>query len=492
MFASLMQRAQQYIDPAVLPGPLGGSTGGKPSKAQLFRHQFRLPDSQNPLYEITAELTLPSKKRGSSSHKSPPKSWGPNDWANGERGAHYGGQLHLSEQFLCFSTVNTSFISTASTSASSAFTGRTHGTGPAGNGFTLPLCAVRRVERLHTQSYMFALSITPWNGFDPGSNTKPGAPAPPKLTIQLEGSRQQCERFCDGLKRGLRQGIKEVDNMRTVAQDCYSEYFLYNDFDATPAAQKPDGTPRNPPDTGLGKIFKYPGNMRKLRDRSKMRLWHEYMKENGRNTTLVRQADFHRLIRVGLPNLLRGEIWELTSGSFYLRLQKPKLYQETLVKHEGEGSLAIDEIEKDLNRSLPEYAGFQSEEGIGRLRRVLTAYSWVNQEVGYCQAMNIVVAALLMYVYELHGLSMVALQTNSMTAMSPNPKPSISSPFSAIASCPDTTLRPCTAHFSTRESSKAWSRKPCRFFGSTSPPTTFSSPLSLYLGFFRCTSTACL
>jgi hypothetical protein len=128
-----------------------------------------------------------------------------------------------------------------------------------------------------------------------------------------------------------------------------------------------------------------------------MRLWHEYMKEHGRNTTLVRQADFHRLIRVGLPNLLRGEIWELASGSFYLRLQKPKLYQETLAKYEGQGSLAIDEIEKDLNRSLPEYAGFQSDEGIGRLRRVLTAYSWTNQEVGYCQAMNIVTAALLMY-----------------------------------------------------------------------------------------------
>lgn len=99
---------------------------------------------------------------------------------------------------------------------------------------------------------------------------------------------------------------------------------------------------------------------------------------------------------MGLPNRLRGEIWELTSGSLYLRLQKPKLFSETLAKFSGRESLAIDEIEKDLNRSLPEYPGFQSEEGIGRLRRVLTAYSWVNEEVGYCQAMNIVVAALLM------------------------------------------------------------------------------------------------
>jgi TBC1 domain family member 8/9 len=123
----------------------------------------------------------------------------------------------------------------------------------------------------------------------------------------------------------------------------------------------------------------------------------DIISDNGRNLTLVRQPTFHKLIRVGLPNRLRGEIWELTSGSLYLRLQSPTLYTDTLAKYSGQDSLAIDEIEKDLNRSLPEYPGFQSEEGIGRLRRVLVAYSWTNEEVGYCQAMNIVVAALLMY-----------------------------------------------------------------------------------------------
>jgi len=81
----------------------------------------------------------------------------------------------------------------------------------------------------------------------------------------------------------------------------------------------------------------------------------------------------------------------------YLRLFNPNLYIDTLREYEGRQSLSLDEIEKDLNRSLPEYAGFQSEEGIGRLRRVLSAYSWRNEEVGYCQAMNIVTAALLMY-----------------------------------------------------------------------------------------------
>ncbi|KAL0258086.1 GTPase activating protein (GAP) [Diplodia seriata] len=384
--SNLVQKAQSFIEPSLALASPGSDR--RPSKAVLFRLQFRLPESQNPLQEIAAELTLPGHHTTRTSTDS--------QHADRHQGNHYVGKLHLSEQFLCFSTQGSSFLSTASLSASSVFTGQTHGAGPAGNGFTIPLCAVRRVERLHSQSYMFALAITTINGMVDANRAKKEGAVPQKLTIQLAGSRQQCERFCDALKRGLREGVKDVENLKTVVQTCYSEYLLSDD-----AGAKDGDTPkRQPPDTGLGMQFKYPGNPRKLREPTKIRLWREYLRENGRNATLIRQPTFHKLIRVGLPNRLRGEIWELTSGSFVLRLQNPKLYEETLAKNTGRESLAIDEIEKDLNRSLPEYPGFQSDEGIDRLRRVLTAYSWTNLEVGYCQAMNIVVAALLIYMSE--------------------------------------------------------------------------------------------
>ncbi|CRK31271.1 hypothetical protein BN1708_018676, partial [Verticillium longisporum] len=211
-----------------------------------------------------------------------------------------------------------------------------------------------------------------------------------RITIHLAGTRQACERFCDGLKKGLKAAVGHVGKLKNVVGQCYSEYLLRPD----------DKKGANPPDAGLGMFFRYPGDPKKLRDRAKMRLWAEYLRDNGRNVTLIRQPTFHKLIRVGLPNRLRGEMWELTSGSIYLRLENPDLFANTLAKYAGQDSLAIDEIEKDLNRSLPEYPGFQDPEGIGRLRRVLTAYSWVNPDVGYCQAMNIVVAALLIYMSE--------------------------------------------------------------------------------------------
>ncbi|KAJ5196942.1 hypothetical protein N7449_007421 [Penicillium cf. viridicatum] len=396
-WSSFVQKAQSLIDPANFNIPALSSPDHNPSKASLFRQQFRLPDSQNPLQEITADLVLPL----------------PNSSANqgdGSRrvdraGNTYTGRLHLSERFICFSTQPTSFIPSATASASTTWTGQTHGTGPSGNGFILPLSCIRRVERLHSANHVFSLALTTWNGLL-NKQQEPNF-APQRLILQLVGSRQACERFCDTLKKGLREGMKEVDSLRTVVSDCYSEYLLSGAKGKGQDGNEADT--RQPPDAGLGLIFRYPGDARKLRDRSKMRLWGEYFRENGRNATLIRQPTFHKLIRVGLPNRLRGEIWELTSGSLFLRLHSPKLYQQTLAKFEGQESLAIDEIEKDLNRSLPEYPGFQSEEGIGRLRRVLTAYSWIDPEIGYCQAMNIVVAALLIYTSEAQAFFLLSV-----------------------------------------------------------------------------------
>lgn len=265
---TLVQKAHTLIDPNA--SPTLKLSDSSTSKAALFRLQFRLPDTQTPLQEITAEFSLvsPSAARAQASY-SEEKS------RSYDRSAAYVGKLHLSESYLCFSTQPTSFHPSASIQASAAFNGQTHGTGPAGNGFTLPLVAIRRVERLQTQNALFALSITTSNGFI----TSPGnAPVsqPQKLTLQLAGSRQACEKFCDGLKRGLRDATKDASNLKVIVTQCYSEYLLSEK--ATKSAEKSDVVSRNAPDEGLGLLYRYPGDARKTRDKSKMRLWAEYMR----------------------------------------------------------------------------------------------------------------------------------------------------------------------------------------------------------------------
>lgn len=265
---TLVQKAQSLIDPNA--SPASKSSDVHPSKAALFRLQFRLPDSQSPLHEITAEFAF-----ASASAVRAPAPGADEKSSSTDRSSAYVGKLHLSESFFCFSTQPTSFHPSASLSASTAFNGQTHGAGPAGNGFTLPLVAIRRVERLQTQHALFALSITTSNGFITPSNNSTGNPAQ-KFTVQLAGSRQVCEKFCDGLKRGLREATKDASNLKAIVSQCYSEYLLSEK--AHKSAEKPDMARRSPPDVGLGLLFGYPGDAKKLRDKSKMRLWGEYLR----------------------------------------------------------------------------------------------------------------------------------------------------------------------------------------------------------------------
>jgi len=124
-----------------------------------------------------------------------------------------------------------------------------------------------------------------------------------------------------------------------------------------------------------------------------------------RGPALIRTAALRRLILMrGIPDQLRGELWETLcgsrritlpvpqhtvalkdshlpvwsarvcgfgrSGAVYERLARPGYYQYLLAKHHGQLSLSTDEIEKDLHRSLPEHPAYQTEEGISCMRRV--------------------------------------------------------------------------------------------------------------------------
>lgn len=286
----------------------------------------------------------------------------------------YAGKLHLLPPYLAFSSLDRKSVK-----------------------FTLPLSTVRRVERLNARAGVYALSLSTWHGM--------------KIIVQLTSLRPTADLFCSLLREALKAELQrgQMKAVKGFVKTCYSEGLV--SLSGISDNEREDGSlitetkeGCSPPETefhgGLGLQFKFPGDPKKLREASKIKLWTTYLKNHGRNLTLLRYPQCTRLVQVGLPNRLRGEMWETLSGSIYLRFSNPGLYDQLLLDIRGTNSTSFEDIEKDLHRSLPEYAGYQADEGISALRRVLQAYSHRNPEVGYCQAMNILAAAILIYMSE--------------------------------------------------------------------------------------------
>lgn len=115
-----------------------------------------------------------------------------------------------------------------------------------------------------------------------------------------------------------------------------------------------------------------------------------------------------RRVRKGIPDALRGRVWQTMTGSVKKRelgrFEGLQAEADALMPGDKEYAF-LDIIERDLDRTFPHHDMFADPTGQGQrdLRSILRAYVVYNKPLGYCQGMGMLVGTLLMHV-RIHSL----------------------------------------------------------------------------------------
>lgn len=260
------------------------------TRDEKFRLKYKLPANENILDDTNAEVSFATPNGNGKEHS---------DMNNKGRKTAYvfSGRLFLTPHFLVFRDAfdHSSCV------------------------LILNISTIKRVERSPSESYEFALLVTLYSGA--------------KVLIQFIGIRYRSEQFCNKLKSNLKQNIPNAKALTAFLETSYSEFLIAKNIQG----KKDITVPR----AGLGQHFKYPGSPTMAKEKAKLRLWFDYFRQNGRNLAVVQTPMFRKLIRIGVPNRMRGEIWELCSGAMYLRYANVGEYEKILNDNAGKTSQAM-------------------------------------------------------------------------------------------------------------------------------------------------------
>ncbi|CAN1126332.1 EVI5-like protein [Linum perenne] len=145
-----------------------------------------------------------------------------------------------------------------------------------------------------------------------------------------------------------------------------------------------------------------PEGSSKAREERRIRKWRKMIGVGGSDWKHYARRRPHvvkRRIRKGIPDCLRGVVWQLISGSRDLLLMNPGVYEQLVIYETSASEL---DIIRDISRTFPSHVFFQQRHGPGQrsLYNVLKAYSVYDRDVGYVQGMGFVAGLLLLYMSE--------------------------------------------------------------------------------------------
>ncbi|UJR10785.1 hypothetical protein I4U23_014972 [Adineta vaga] len=194
--------------------------------------------------------------------------------------------------------------------------------------------------------------------------------------------------------------LKEIpskSSSSTHQDDTYEVILLESKSEAERRAKLRQSGAAGPEDDDDEPMVSGFGHVSKECDEEVLGNWSDILSKWRKNYA-ERPRGLQSLVRKGIPEALRGEVWQLLVGSVGDENEMINTYRLLLTKESASERVILN----DLNRTFPAHEYFKDAGGIGQeaLYKLSRAYSVRDEEVGYCQGLSFVIATLLIHMPE--------------------------------------------------------------------------------------------